>query len=527
MLSSPSSPLYDMNQHVPDSFSPSHYAARDEESKKYISGLLAEKKEQKRVIAEKDRRLELAESQHEKRILKFEHDLDECRAEITMKKREMDKLRSIAKNSMDTLKIAEAEVEKLGTMLSNSTAQSTAYKLKLDEKTSLVDEANRRLLEQQMEISKLKEDLSSNYQKHEQLDKEHRRLTIQLRELQHELESAREYQDEAFNARKENMSLTDTISGLERELVELRLNAQPTSAGSNGNTVDIAAPAQKKNYRKYMSLQDELAQNGGEDMSGIDDLVILDKGAGGRKSMLESSDLSAKDTKNVSVGTTDSDAQELREDAVRQWMSASLDRCSSEDLVLLYEVWKRIEYCDTNAENQEKLRRELVSVFTTPYKYGLKDAIRSRANATLTRIVDNVSGEYLSQHQIGKPASSPGGLAGALANSQHTTAAVILYSVVVFCLGIITASYFNLAQPLSTSLPFGMANGTIASVVRDTGDSSSGLGLVRQILVVDDTPVNKYYPPLRKRAPRSRFGEILFYWMETLLWEDADTQIPT
>ncbi|KAJ2494165.1 hypothetical protein GGI11_008966, partial [Coemansia sp. RSA 2049] len=98
-----------MNQHVPDSFSPSHYAARDEESKKYISGLLAEKKEQKRVIAEKDRRLELAESQHEKRILKFEHDLDECRAEITMKKREMDKLRSIAKNSMDTLKIAEAE----------------------------------------------------------------------------------------------------------------------------------------------------------------------------------------------------------------------------------------------------------------------------------------------------------------------------------------------------------------------------------------------------------------------------------
>ncbi|KAJ2667635.1 hypothetical protein GGH99_006615 [Coemansia sp. RSA 1285] len=516
-----------MNQHVPDSFSPSHYAARDEESKKYISGLLAEKKEQKRVIAEKDRRLELAESQHEKRILKFEHDLDECRAEITMKKREMDKLRSIAKNSMDTLKIAEAEVEKLGTMLSNSTAQSTAYKLKLDEKTSLVDEANRRLLEQQMEISKLKEDLSSNYQKHEQLDKEHRRLTIQLRELQHELESAREYQDEAFNARKENMSLTDTISGLERELVELRLNAQPTSAGSNGNTVDIAALAQKKNYRKYMSLQDELAQNGGEDMSGIDDLVILDKGAGGRKSMLESSDLSAKDTKNVSVGTTDSDAQELREDAVRQWMSASLDRCSSEDLVLLYEVWKRIEYCDTNAENQEKLRRELVSVFTTPYKYGLKDAIRSRANATLTRIVDNVSGEYLSQQQIGKPASSPGGLAGALANSQHTTAAVILYSVVVFCLGIITASYFNLAQPLSTSLPFGMANGTIASVVRDTGDSSSGLGLVRQILVVDDTPVNKYYPPLRKRAPRSRFGEILFYWMETLLWEDADTQIPT
>ncbi|KAJ1784339.1 hypothetical protein LPJ59_006377 [Coemansia sp. RSA 2399] len=70
-----------------------------------------------------------------------------------------------------------------------------------------------------------------------------------------------------------------------------------------------------------------------------------------------------------------------------------------------------------------------------------------------------------------------------------------------------------------------MTNGTVASAIKGTGDGT--MGLVRQILVVDDTPVNKYYPPLRKRAPRSRFGEIMFYWMEALLWEDADAQIPT
>ncbi|KAJ2417699.1 hypothetical protein GGF41_005342 [Coemansia sp. RSA 2531] len=56
---------------------------------------------------------------------------------------------------------------------------------------------------------------------------------------------------------------------------------------------------------------------------------------------------------------------------------------------------------------------------------------------------------------------------------------------------------------------------------------ASGMHQIRQILVVDDSPVSRYYSPLRKRAPRSRFGEIMFYWMETLLWDDNDTHIPT
>ncbi|KAJ1667685.1 hypothetical protein IW140_001257 [Coemansia sp. RSA 1813] len=531
---SPSSPLHDMNHHVPDALSPSHYSARDNETQKYINGLLTENKEQKRIISDKNRRLELSESQNEKRVLKLERDLDECKGELTTRKREMDRLKSSERNYLESLNLAESEIERLGTDLSNMAAQSADVKRKLETKTSLVEEANSRMLEQQTEIMKLKSNLNANYQQHEQLAKEHRRLEMQLRELQHELESARECQDEASTAHKENMRLNETIEGLERELGDLRLQTQRLSTTDGNNDSTSAGLVHRKTYRKYMSLQDELVQNGGEDMSGVDDLVALDKDTAGSTHVLEKAGLLVKGTKDVSIGTTNSDAQELKDDAVRQWMSAALNRCSSEDLVLLYEVWKRIEYCDVSNENQENLKRELVSVFTAPYKYGLKDAIRSRANATLTRIVDNVSGDCLNAHLASaghhqfsgnNSKSAASGLANALANSQHTTAAVILYSVVVFCLGIITASYFNLAQPLSTSLPFGMANGTIASAVRDTGDGT--MGLVRQILVVDDTPVTKYYPPLRKRAPRSRFGEILFYWMETLLWEDGDAQIPT
>ncbi|KAJ2540679.1 hypothetical protein EV175_006210 [Coemansia sp. RSA 1933] len=518
---------------MPDALSPSKYSERDSETQTYIDRLLGENKEQKRVISDKNRRLELAESQNEKRVMKLESELDECKAEITTKKRELERLRVSENIASENLEAAEKEIERIGTQLSNSAAQSADLKHKLESKTSDADTASRAVKEHQSTIEALKTQLNAKSEDYEQMVTDHLRLEMRLRELQHELEVARNYQDEASTAHKENMRLNENIESLERELSDLRIQVQQSPTFDGNNSGSAAGIGHRKTYGKYMSLQDELVNNGGEDMSGVDDLVAApEKDATDRNGrMLERrAGLSAKATKDVSIGTTNSDAQELKDDAVRQWMSAALNRCSAEDLVLLYEVWKRIEYCDVSNKNQERLRHELVSVFTAPYKYSLKEAIRSRANATLTRIVDNVSGDCLSTHMAqqfggGNKGAAATGLAGALANSQHTTAAVILYSVVVFCLGIITASYFNLAQPLSTSLPFSMANGTVASAIKDTGDGT--MGLVRQILVVDDTPVNKYYPPLRKRAPRSRFGEILFYWMETLLWEDADAQIPT
>ncbi|KAI9505829.1 hypothetical protein GGI25_001236 [Coemansia spiralis] len=511
---SPSSPYRDAPFQVPDLYSPSRYAARDEDSQKQIDELLNRKAELQKQVVDKDRRLALLEGQHEKIASELEQNLDECKAELTMKKREIERLKNSEKNYIESLQLAEAEIERIGVGLSNSTAQSADLRRQLDTKTVQMDDANRRVLEHQTEIISLKSNLNNNYQQQDHLVKEHRRLELQYRELEHELEAARQFKDEAIAAQQENINLNDIIERLNREMNDLRLQAQVSAVGANDND---AAGLGRRSYRKYKSLQDELAQNGGDDMSGVDDLVTPSASSVVRR------------CKNAVVGTTESDAQELKDDAVRQWLSTALGRCSSEDLVLLNEVWKRIEYCDTTTENQEQLRRELVSVFAAPYKYSLKDAIRGRSNPTLTRIVDNVAGECLGsrfssgQHQFG--GKSAAGLAYAMANGQHTTAAIILYSVVVFCLGIITASYFNIAQPLSTSLPFNMQNTTIASAVTDTGDRS--LGLVRQVLVVDDTPINKYYPPLRKRAPRSGVGEIIFYWLETLLWEDADSQIPT
>ncbi|KAJ1731554.1 hypothetical protein LPJ61_002478 [Coemansia biformis] len=499
-----------------DPVSPLRYAEPDDGSKQHIEQLLGKKTELQKMVADRERRIELIENQYEKRTVTLEREIDECKGQLTTLKREIERLKQSEKSYIENLQTAEGEIERIGVNLSNSTAQATELRRQLDTKTVQLAESNNRVLEHQSEIVGLRAGLGANHQQQDQLAREHHRLELQFRELEHELKAAREFRVEAAAERKENLRLSETIEVLKQELAELRLREQQSQTA--GADDPAAAAGQPHARRRYRSLQDELAANGGQDAAGVDDATH-----DGRPRSV------AAAKRNVAVGTTSADAQELGDAAVREWIGEALGRCSAEDLVVLNEVWRRVEYCDTGTESQAELRRELIEVFMAPNKYGLKEALRSRSNPTLTRIVDGVAGEYMRMsagHRHGEKgtrASARGapGLAQVLAGGQYTTAAIILYSVVIFCLGIITASYFNLAQPMATSMPLGVANGTAP------GAGDGGMSVMRQILVVDDTPVHKYYTPLRKRNPRSRLGEILFYWAETLLWDDTDTQVPT
>ncbi|KAJ2081275.1 hypothetical protein H4R24_002452 [Coemansia sp. RSA 988] len=529
---SPDSSFHEPNSPIRGALSPTHYTEKDDGSQKHIQDLLNKRTELQKLVAEKNRRLELVESQYEKRTAELEQNLDECKAELTMKKRDIERLKQSEKNHMENLQVAEVEIERIGVELSNATAHSADLRHHLDLKSSQASDANRRVLDSQSEIVKLKAELNSNFQQQEQLAKDYRRLELQHQELEHELRTARDYKDEAGQTQKENVRLNEQVDTLNRDLGELRLQLQQQQSETIGTEHD-AMGGQRRLRPKYRSLQDELAGTDSQDL-GVDDINYAVAVPTDEKTMLVKHQTAEPKTTSVAVGPTDADTQDLGDGVVRQWICTALSRCSSEDLVILSEVWKRIEYCDTSTEKQGDLRRELIEVFMAPYKYGLKEAIRSRSNATLTRIVDNVAGEYMGMrlsagHQYGgKTGQLKGahGLTQVLANGQYTTAAIILYSVVLFCLGIITASYFNISQPLATSTPFGVTNTTAATSARDAADSGS-MNIMRQILVVDDSPDHKYYTTLRKRNPRSRFGEILFYWMETLLWDDADIQVPT
>ncbi|KAJ2017913.1 hypothetical protein GGI08_005181 [Coemansia sp. S2] len=524
---SPVSPYRDSRSPVPELPSPSRFAGLDNGSRRYVDELQGKNTELQKKITERDRHIDRIERQNEKTTVKLERDLDECKADLTMKRRDIERLKGECNAYQESLKAAEAEVERMGIEQSNATAQAAKFKRQLETKINQVDAANHRALEHQSEIISLKSSLNANYQQQEQLAKEHRLLELQHQELLHELSAAREFKVEADAAHRENTNLNETIETLRLELGDLRVQMQ-TSALANADSGSSGpdADALRRSHRKYASLQDELANNGARDLLGVDDI------AGDGSSALIRRNRSATALKHSSAQTTGEllsarEVKTLREAAVRQWVSTSLAKCSSEDLVILGEVWKRVEYYDVGSESPDKLRRELMDVFMAPYKYGLKEAIRSRANPTLSRMVDNVAGDYNEKRlSAGKNGGGASGLVQVIAHGQHTTAAIIIYSLVIFCLGIITASYMNISQPLASSLPFSSGNnGTMATAIKSS--DASGMHQIRQILVVDDSPVSRYYSPLRKRAPRSRFGEIMFYWMETLLWDDNDTHIPT
>ncbi|KAJ2611997.1 hypothetical protein H4S08_002896 [Coemansia sp. RSA 1365] len=530
---SPDSSFHEPHSPMREIFSPTRYADQGDEKQKQIEELLNKKMELQKKLNDTTRRLELSESKHEKRAAELEQNLDECKAELTMKKRDIERLKQSEKNYSENLHVAESEIERLGIKLSNEMANSADLRHRLDKKTIQAAEADRRVLDSQSEIIKLKAELNTNFQQQEKLAKDYRRLELQHQELEHELRAAREYRDEARETQKENIRLNEQVETLNRDLAELRLQLQQQQQSETACSEQDAVGGQRRLRPKYRSLQDELAGSENQDLD-VDDINYAALASTDEKPTLLKHQKTEPKTASVAIGPTDTDKQDLGDAAVRQWICAALSRCSSEDLVILSEVWKRIEYCDTSTEKQGDLRHELIEVFMAPYKYGLKEAIRSRSNATLTRIVDNVAGEYNGMrlsagHQYGSKTGQlkgANGLAQVLASGQYTMVAIILYSVVLFCLGIITASYFNISQPLATSVPFGVTNGTSSTSAQDSTDGSA-MNIMRHILVVDDTPVHKYYTPLRKRNPRSRFGEILFYWMETLLWDDADIQVPT
>ncbi|KAJ2761887.1 hypothetical protein IWQ56_005162, partial [Coemansia nantahalensis] len=305
--------------------SPARYAELDDGSTRHIEDLMDRKAELQRTVAEKERRIELLEGQYEKRTVALEREIDECRGQLTTKKREIERLKQTEKGYIESLQTAEGEIERIGVNLSNSTAQAAELRRQLDTKAAQLTESNQRALEYQSEIGSLKSGLGANHQQQEHLSREHRRLELQFRELEHELKTAREFRSEAAAARKENAQLNETVDMLKQELSKLRLQEQQTPSP---DADDQGAAGQLRARRRYRSLQDELSTGNEPDEA---------------------------------TGT-----QELGHDAVRHWIGTALGRCSAEDLVVLNEVWRRIEYCDTSTESQTELRRELVEVFMAP-----------------------------------------------------------------------------------------------------------------------------------------------------------------
>ncbi|KAJ2720667.1 hypothetical protein GGI07_004474 [Coemansia sp. Benny D115] len=508
---SPESSIHEGVSTVPEALSPTRYTALDDTMRKSYDTLLGKRVELQKQLNEKERRVEFLETQLEQNKTKLENAIDEKETELSMKKREIERLRFNERSHQQNLKIAEGEVERLGVSLSNVTAQLSDQKTKCEKQRHLNHRLEKMLADYQSQISKLKANLSANLQQQEQASQEYAQLELSYREMQHELKGAQEYKTDAEAAQRENQRLNESIEVLHTELQALRQRAHQMDSGSSDAKNAGSAPGSVAN-----SLQEELWKSGASDMLAVDDAVA------------------AHDDPSTMDGSNSSAA--AQQAAMRRLVSQMLSKFSSEDLVILREVWNRIDYCDKTAKELTQLRHELLSVCGQPSKLGLKEALRGLNNPTLIRIVDNVVGDCSRSYpyggmsgaansqrqQLGK--GGKGGLAQLLSNGQNVTVLVIVYSVVIFCLGIITARYLNLAQPSMGAVTYTTHNGTMVSTIKGAEDGS--MNMVRQILVADEEQAPKYYS-LRKRHARSRLGDALFYWLEALFWDEGAIHVPT
>ncbi|KAJ1818093.1 hypothetical protein LPJ56_003920, partial [Coemansia sp. RSA 2599] len=491
----------------------------------------------KKELDENKNRIQINSEKHEREVTQLRNKIDEISAELSQKRREIEKYKAAEKSHVQAMDKTEESMSRLGVDLSNSQRLSSQLKHELDRKTELLGAAEQRIFNKEAQIRNLMSAVDTHEKSVSELKSQVRELEFQMIELSNELEVAREYQERSLELERENIGLSETIADLNAQIGDLRrqMNSAAATRADEAEHSGAINGAEKRTDSNR-SLFEELETNGSYDLSGVDDAVYGKVASRSRGQSVPSSLASTSVSPTAGMGHFYDSEKRL----MQEWVPYALKHFSSEDWFVLREMWKRAERCDKGADEQEQLRNELLAMLMASTKVGFKEAIRGQSNPKLRRIAENVAGKYKSSAGAAESRVTTGnksggasgnGLSKLLASGQHTTAVIILYSVVVFCLGIITASFFNVAQPMastssssSSSLPYG-ANNSSMHVPKHPGDG--GIGMVRQLLVVDDMPAPKHYMPLHGRAPRSKLTEILFYWMETLLWEDGDYQVPT
>ncbi|KAJ1725172.1 hypothetical protein LPJ53_000595 [Coemansia erecta] len=510
-----------------DATSPSRITAGDEETVQYIDNLLQQTTRLKKELRATQEKVDMVNEKYEVDTNALRDQVQESNADGTKARREIEKLKETVSKHQRVYVESEHKIGDLSVEIRNSQAKTSEYKKQLDQRISDLKKAESRLMDQAAQIRNLSAKTKEDEETRTLLEKRIREMEYEIMSLKNELETAYEEKERVVSLQQENRRYQADLESLQKRLKELsaqvQLSRTPDKDEDDDMLADVPSSIRRRAKSGVGSLYDELHDNDAHDLSGVDD-IAYERGSTRNRGHSDPSSLASSST-SKSIG--DMGEPDM---AIRGLISKALTDLSPEDWIFLSEVWKRVEKCDDDDDSEQQLRSDVLTAITKLDKHGLKSSIRSCNNPKLDRIVNNVS-RSLGSNSISH-GTSPKGVKGAsglvqlVANGQHTTAIVILYSVVIFCLGIITASYLNIAQPAAvTSAQIGMANMTMSGSIKGTGDS--GMDMVRQILIVDDTPVTKHYSPLRRRASRSRFGEILFYWMETLLWDDADNQVPT
>ncbi|GES93865.1 annexin family protein [Rhizophagus clarus] len=206
-------------------------------------------------LKESERHLASVARQHEDRIEELQHKLDETKADLATKKREIQDHKSKEKTNLHQISALEGEIQKVAKNLSSQKQLYSQLKRQYEEQCEEAEKLKDLVRIKEEELSNSERNLTFFSMERRAWTEDRERLESALRNLEKNAEAAQQHENELVRQRDENLYLKETIDKLKLDLEEIR-----SSRGININKNEFDVANEVENIDKK-SLRTELFDN--------------------------------------------------------------------------------------------------------------------------------------------------------------------------------------------------------------------------------------------------------------------------
>jgi len=185
-------------------------------------------------LKESERHLASVARQHEDRIEELQHKLDETKADLAVKKREIVDHKSKEKTNLHQISALEGEIQKVAKNLSGQKQLYHQLKRQYEEQCEEAEKLKDLVRIKEEELTSTERNLTFFSMERRTWIEDRERLESALRKLEKNVEASQQHENELVRQRDENLYLKETIDKLKLDLEEIR-----SSRGLNVNKIEF------------------------------------------------------------------------------------------------------------------------------------------------------------------------------------------------------------------------------------------------------------------------------------------------
>ncbi|PKK70038.1 hypothetical protein RhiirC2_747285 [Rhizophagus irregularis] len=234
MSSSYTKPYYDPSEEIVESFEGSGgideavsnliKTSNNDDPAVQLSRLYRHTVDLTKRLKESERHLASVARQHEDRIEELQNKLDETKADLATKKREIQDHKSKEKTNLHQISALEGEIQKVGKNLSSQKQLYSHLKRQYEEQCEEAEKLKDLVRIKEEELSNTERNLTFFSMERRAWTEDRERLESALIKLEKNAEAAQQHENELVRQRDENLYLKETIDKLKLDLEEIRKN---------------------------------------------------------------------------------------------------------------------------------------------------------------------------------------------------------------------------------------------------------------------------------------------------------------